>query len=149
MSDIHTHFSFSYANYLVLPRTLLQSMPAEWQHQFVALLEQMDTAFVHQEQAEAYEVIPSTEHIVGEMTDLQLKMAGISADLYGGEKPSVDLVGEDLLEWQEKHETARPSYSRNGEELDAGERVLIPTLDPVPHYNRGRTHVEPRLGGDQ
>lgn len=149
MTDIHTHFSFSYANYLVLPRTLLQSMPSEWQHQFVDLLEQMDTAFAHQEQAEAYEVTAGTEHIVGEMTDLQRRMARISVDLYGGEEPPADLVGEDLREWQEKHEAAEPSYSRDGMELDACERVLIPTIDPVPHYNRGRTRVEPRVAGDR
>lgn len=55
-NDIHTYFGLSYANYLVLPRTLLQSMPEKWQHAFVTLLEEYDRAFEHVEQAEAYDV---------------------------------------------------------------------------------------------
>lgn len=36
---IHSFFGLTYANYLVLPRVALQSMPSEWQRQFVKLLE--------------------------------------------------------------------------------------------------------------
>jgi len=142
---IHEWFSLSYCNYLVLPRTLLQSMPTEWQERMVACLNEMQDAYSHLEQVEAYEVTPSTEHIVGEMSDLQLRMVGISVDLYGGEDPPADLAGDELAEWQEKHETAEPTYSRDGVELDAIERVLLPTIDPVPHYNRGRTYIAPNL----
>ncbi len=39
---IHKYFSLSYANYLTLPRSVLQSMPGGWQEQFVALLEKID-----------------------------------------------------------------------------------------------------------
>lgn len=39
---IHGWFSLSYANYMVLPRVLLQSMPDEWQEKFVDLLEEYD-----------------------------------------------------------------------------------------------------------
>ena len=35
---IHEYFGLSYANYLVVPRVVLQSMPEEWQRQFVELL---------------------------------------------------------------------------------------------------------------
>lgn len=38
---IHDYFGLSYANYLVLPRSVLQSMPDEWQEQFVGLLNQI------------------------------------------------------------------------------------------------------------
>jgi len=38
---IHGYFGLSYANYLVIPRLVLQSMPEEWQKQFVFLLEQI------------------------------------------------------------------------------------------------------------
>lgn len=41
-TDIHTYFGLSYAHYLVLPRSVLQSMPEEWQHKFVELLEELD-----------------------------------------------------------------------------------------------------------
>jgi hypothetical protein len=43
--DIHTWFGLSYANYLTVPRSLLQSMPAGWQRLFVALLEIMQENF--------------------------------------------------------------------------------------------------------
>ena len=38
---IHMFFGLSYANYLVLPRTALQTMPAPWQKRLVRLLEEM------------------------------------------------------------------------------------------------------------
>lgn len=39
---IHEWFSLSYANFLVMPRSLLQSMPEEWQQRFVACLDEFD-----------------------------------------------------------------------------------------------------------
>lgn len=40
---IHAWFGLSYAKYLVLPRSILQSMPVKWQRDFVKLLKQLDT----------------------------------------------------------------------------------------------------------
>ena len=54
--DIHTWFGLTYANYLVLPRTLLQSMPEDWQHRFTALLEEMEYACSEVPQADRYSV---------------------------------------------------------------------------------------------
>lgn len=34
---VHEAFGLTYASYLVLPRSLLQEMPAHWQARFVAL----------------------------------------------------------------------------------------------------------------
>lgn len=39
---IHCWFELSYAQYLTIPRTALQSMPDEWQTKFVKLLEELD-----------------------------------------------------------------------------------------------------------
>jgi len=36
---IHEWFELSYCSYLVMPRSVLQSMPVEWQRQLVELLE--------------------------------------------------------------------------------------------------------------
>lgn len=80
--DIHTWFGLTYANYLVLPRSVLQSMPEEWQHSLVALLEEMQGQ-------------------------------------YGG------------LDW--------PDYSVSARQPHGGRFIK----DPIPHYNRGRTRVEP------
>jgi hypothetical protein len=80
---VHLWFGLTYANYLVLHRSLMQSMPVEWQRRMVRCLAEFEDAFRHIERAEQYEV----------------RVRG--AD--GRYRP-----------------------------------------DPVPHYNRGRTHVEPR-----
>lgn len=52
--DVHTFFGLTYANYLVLPRTLLQSMPEAWQHRFVACLDELQQAFWEVPQADDY-----------------------------------------------------------------------------------------------
>ena len=44
---IHEWFGLTYSNYLTLPRSLLQSMPDEWQERFVKCLEEMRAAFSH------------------------------------------------------------------------------------------------------
>ena len=39
---VHRWFELSYAQYLTVPRSVLQSMPLEWQERFVRCLEQLD-----------------------------------------------------------------------------------------------------------
>ncbi len=41
---MHGWFGLSYASYLVLPRSLIQEMPEEWQKRMVELLEEWDEA---------------------------------------------------------------------------------------------------------
>ncbi len=44
MESVHNFFGLSYAQYLAIPRSVLQSMPEEWQDKFVeCLLELSDT----------------------------------------------------------------------------------------------------------
>jgi len=42
---IHSWFELSYAQFLTVPRLVLESMPLEWQHQMAALLQEMDDTF--------------------------------------------------------------------------------------------------------
>lgn len=42
--DVHHWFELSYAQYLTIPRSVLQAMPLEWQRRFVECLEQLDDA---------------------------------------------------------------------------------------------------------
>lgn len=143
---IHDWFGLSYSNYLVLHRTFLQSMPIEFQQRMVACLEELSAAFEHIEQPEAFTVQAATEHIVNEMTDAELRQAGITADWYGGQVfPGDTIPGPEFDEWRAQHETDEPGYHRDGEELDPHSRVLVPAADPVPNYNRGRTYIEPRI----
>ena len=53
---IHGWFGLTYASYLVLPRSLLQSAPVTWQRQFVKLLEDMRDMYEHVEKPERFEV---------------------------------------------------------------------------------------------
>lgn len=147
---IHLHFGLSYATHLVMPRTLLQSMPAEWQRQFVHLLDQFDTAFHHVEQPEGYDVTAAVEKEVSDLTDGERKRLGIAEDWYGGEEPPAGLDAQDLAEWQNVHEDpGGPVYTdADGDELEADSRVMLPVTDPLPHYNRGRTRITPRLVGE-
>lgn len=39
---IHEWFELSYSQYLTIPRSVLQSMPKEWQERFVKCLEELD-----------------------------------------------------------------------------------------------------------
>jgi hypothetical protein len=42
MRLIHDWFELTYAQYLTIPRSVLQSMPEQWQKDFVQLLENLD-----------------------------------------------------------------------------------------------------------
>ena len=53
---IHQFFGLSYANYLVLPRLVMQSMKVKWQRQMVALLEQCEQKFGDYYAGNDYEV---------------------------------------------------------------------------------------------
>lgn len=52
---IHEWFELTYASYLVLPRSILQSMPEKWQERFVELLREADR-FGRVPRAGTYEV---------------------------------------------------------------------------------------------
>ena len=39
--EIHNWFGLSYASHLVLPRSVLQSMPLEWQEKFVEMIKEI------------------------------------------------------------------------------------------------------------
>lgn len=53
---VHMWFGLSYSAYLVLPRSALQSMPAEWQRKFLGLVEELNGAFGHLAADGSYEV---------------------------------------------------------------------------------------------
>lgn len=60
--DIHTWFGLTYANYLCLPRSILQSMPDEWQRRFVVCLEELRTAAWDVPQHYSYRVMAIDEN---------------------------------------------------------------------------------------
>ncbi len=44
-SPIHTWFELTYAQFLTVPRLVMQNMPLEWQEKMAALLDEMDETF--------------------------------------------------------------------------------------------------------
>jgi hypothetical protein len=42
LTPIHNYFELSYAQYIAIPRTVLQSMPTEWQVRFVECMTELD-----------------------------------------------------------------------------------------------------------
>lgn len=53
---IHEWFELTYAQYLTIPRSILQSMPASWQKKFVQLLEELDETYDWRPQKGTYRV---------------------------------------------------------------------------------------------
>lgn len=53
---IHNWFELSYAQYLTIPRSVLQSMPDEWQARFVQCLRELDEAIDWRPSQGAYRV---------------------------------------------------------------------------------------------
>lgn len=116
---IHEHFGLSYAEYLVVNRTLLQSMPIEWQARFVDCLRELDNAF---------DVgVPDYRVLTGEW------------------KLPYEVPAEALrkLGWKVKRRGTVTVYiDPEGEEHHGGrECVFLPGPDPIPHYWRGRTRL--------
>lgn len=125
---VHGHFGLSYANYLVLHRTLMQSMPVDWQHRMVACLAELDDAFDHLELPASFIVEAAQEFEYGDLSPEQMKALGI--------EPEEDADG-----------LPRFYYDRHGKEHERSDRVLVPLPggDPIPLYDRGRARIAPNL----
>lgn len=133
--DVHTWFGLTYSNYLVLHRTLLQSMPKAWQHQFTELLDELRDAFAHVDQAQGYQVLPERECTYSDLTAEDMTRFGITCSDDDPEFPD---------------DKATVYWDAAGDEHEPDDTLSLPVGDdPVPHYNRGRTRIEPRPGDDR
>lgn len=139
--SIHEFFGLTYSNYLVLHRSLLQSMPMEWQHKFVSLVEELNDEFSHIETAQCYKVEAAREADLDSGYSVEeLAQWGVTVEDIGPE-PDMD---DEPDEWEDWCEERR--YFQDGEEIHF--RFLMPVKDPVPQYNRGRTYIAPRSATD-
>lgn len=126
---VHLWFGLSYSNYQVLHRSLMQSMPVQWQERMVACLEELREAFDHVEQAPDYEVRACDWLAPYDMDEATMRRVGVTCEAVDPANPDSD--------WN--------YYDREGNELDPEiGRVPVPCADPTPHYNRGRMFIEPR-----
>lgn len=111
------------SDYLVIPRSLAQSMPLRWQQVFVGLLADLHDAYGHLTWPE-YRVVPSRWEIVADLDEAQLAVAGFHADL----------GADGALEYRDADESVITDPERH--------RVLAPVEDPIPPVSAG--HVGPR-----
>lgn len=107
---IHEYFELSYAHYLVIPRTLLQSMPSGWQKDFVKLLEEFEDRFTR------FEWLPEGTFYNVQLKDRKGKIHSIGEDIFnnyergrrivkGYEKPHEGkvIIRNGCKEWYCKH----------------------------------------------
>lgn len=127
---VHGYFGLTYANYQILHRSLMQSMPLPWQRQMVALLHQLDAAYEHLDRPDSYIVEPARDSYYNELTPDEMQRLDVTV---------------------EERSEGWTYYDRDGVEHAGSDRVLVPLPggDPIPHYNRGRTRVPPYQGVDR
>lgn len=110
-------------DYLVVPRSVAQSMPLRWQQVFTGLLADLHDAYGHLTWPE-YQVGAARREIVADLDDDQLDALGWYTDL----------APDGRLEFHDAD--GRPVADPERQ------RVLAPVQDPIPPAAAGR--VEPR-----
>lgn len=141
---IGTLFGRSPANHLVLHRTLLQSMPREWQARFAALVVELERAFAHVDQADGYQVTPVAKVEVGEMSDDELAAAGLTCVSDCDCVLAETIPGGQWLHIPPTCEHVDRYFDASGRPVPADAVVELPLPeDPVPDARRGRTRLEP------
>lgn len=123
---VHGWFGLSYCNYLVLHRTILQSMPDEWQERFVACLHEL---------GEAARDLPVPDRY--DVRVLAREPEWISHE----ECPECE--GNETDEWGDPCETCGGDGEVECQRKETSEEVGF-ISDPIPHYDRGRARVELR-----
>src|SRR5487761_193458 len=112
---VHGWFGLTYANFAVIHRARLQSMPLEWQQRYVDLMEELSAAYDGQPDPE-FEVTTVRWEYLDDLGSDEKRQLGIT-------RLSDDEEDEDGPE-----EYVRP----DGTTLIRGDRVAIPVPDPVP-----------------
>ncbi|SHK82322.1 hypothetical protein SAMN05443637_112203 [Pseudonocardia thermophila] len=111
-------------DYVVIPRSLAQSMPLRWQQVFVGLLADLHDAYADLPWPE-YAVVPSRWERLVDLDEEQLAEAGYHADL-----------GPDgELEFRDRAENLVPDPENH--------RVLARIPDPLPSVDAGRVPPRP------
>jgi hypothetical protein len=133
---IHGMFGLSYSNYLVCPRSVMQSMPVDWQRAFVALWQQLQQAAADLEWPLAYQVKAGHEACFSDLTDEQMAELGVKLT---PEVPAAEFDEMTDEQWDAWHDQRK--WHWDGQEWDGDDTIHIPGPDPIPYYNRGRARV--------
>jgi hypothetical protein len=115
------------ADYVVLPKSLIDAMPQPWQNAVLQVLQEFHHAFAHLDWPE-YRVVPSRREKLVNLDEEQLAEVGYLVE--------IDVDGE--LVYRE----------RTGRRIDNPEEteVLVSVLDPIPGEYRNATQDTPPRG---
>lgn len=127
---IHGWFSLTYSNFLVLHRTVLQSMPVEWQDRMVELLEEMGAAYQHIEFPE-FEVTTVQDRYVNELSVQERDRLGVTCEERLDEDAPEGTTKDSPDWWKWVMDVY---HDRDGNELHGGDHIGVPVPDPIPHY---------------
>ena len=144
---IHLYFGLSYDSHLVRDRSLLQSMPTEWQEKFVGLLQEFDDAYSHID-ADEYEIKTVKWTTIGDLDDDQRKQLGITSSMDDLPPMPENPTEEEFNAHEAAHDDAAMNevfHDADGNERDQHYPIAIPVPAKIPGYRRGRTYIEPRL----
>lgn len=149
MTNIHEYFELTYANYLVLHRTLLQAMPEEWQEKFGTMLEELREAWRHEKQPEGFRVETGRWVAPEELSDRVRKALGISSSVERWLEDNPDYSSdwstfsqEQVDELENGYDDAYANeifYSPDGQEIQG--YVFVPLTDPIDHYRHPRRYT--------
>ncbi|MFL6121118.1 hypothetical protein [Actinophytocola sp.] len=114
-------------NYVVLPKSLVETMPLPWQNALHQILAEFHQAFAHLEWPE-YRVVPSRKEKLVNLDEEQLAEVGYLVE--------IDVDGE--LVYRER--TGR--RIENPEETE----VLVSVMDPIPGAYRNANQETPPRG---
>ena len=110
--------------YVVLPRSLAESMPLPWQQQLAQLLYELQQTYGHLPWP-VYRVVPSRPERLADLDEEQLAEVGCVVEIDSdGELRYRDREGR-VIEDPEQHE------------------VLVSCLDPIPRVTRPASHAAP------
>lgn len=106
--------------YIVVPRSLAESMPLLWQQQLVHLIAELQHAYGHLPWP-IYRVVPSRPELLVDLDEEQLAEVGCLVEIDSdGELRYRDRQGR-LIEHPERHQ------------------VLVSCMDPIPRARSGQT----------
>lgn len=120
---VHGWFGLTYANFAVVHRARLQSMPVEWQQRYVDLMEELSAAYDGQPDPEFEVTTVRWEYVEDLGSDERGQLGITSGD--GDEDEDYD---------PERDYGPVEYYDRDGNALGLCARVAVPVPDPVPHY---------------
>lgn len=149
--SVHEYFGLTYANYHVMPRTLLEAMPVEWQDKFVRLLDEFDDAWEHIDRYPQFKVETGRWANVEDLSIRDLDRHGISSSLELWLENNVEPMPEeyddddDYTAVYELWNNERNAQFDNLEFIDSDgrrvTRVFIPNPDVIDHYRHPRKYT--------